>query len=1040
MNLLRPRRSVRDFGEDSLTPEMVVDRRILEFKRQIPPVNLAIAVATGFVIFAVRPSLLVYFAAAYFFYAAFAALQARNWLKLDPAAMTIERKRRLLARTGALAIGQAIGCALIAIALFELASIDRKIILTAWVAFCAFGGAVSLAADGRVSRRVILICIAPFAARVLAEGDATLAALAILLSLAGLVGIQLLSRHDLLIREICQERSESLQTAQKAQATLRGFMEMASDWAWETDAGHRLTYMSPKIHNLIGKEAEEIVGRHISDVFTAEFYAGPAHQRAELRAALAERRNLRGYVYAVRDKDGRIRTISSSMAHHYSDAGDYLGVRGWTSDITERIEQRKKIEESRALLQLTNTRLEAEVARRTAELRDRTELLGEVIETMADGLAVFDDDFIIEISNARAATLSGLPSDVWAAGRSVIDVLDIGIRHKLYVYETREDYFDDMSRTLKETGRFSAVRRQKDGRIIAENIRRRPAGGYVVTYNDITSAKQRETELEKLTVELMEAKEIAESASRAKSTFLANMSHEIRTPMNGVIGMASLLLDTALSSRQHEMAQVIVNSGENLLTIINDILDFSKLEAGKMSMAKEPFDLRAAIEDVIALLNLNVQEKGLELMLRYQPTLGSRFIGDPGRIRQIVTNLVGNAIKFTEQGHVLISVSGRRRGETADVEIAVEDTGCGIAADKIETIFKAFEQVDNSSARRHDGTGLGLAITKKLVEAMNGSIAASSTLGVGSRFTIRAPLVIDASAPAIAPSADDLVGVRAFIVDDRKVNRDILIEQLAAWGVKTDAFIDAASAYAAAETAARAGAPYDLAILDQQMPDIDGVELARRLRQNPATIATPLILLTSAGRKGKPDEVTDALFDAYLVKPARMSVLLDAVVACLQGRAADLASTAAASLKSAEAPVANDADRVKVLVAEDNIVNQMVIASMLEKIGCKATIASNGREAVDRYAEADFAIVLMDISMPEMDGVEATALIRTIQEKTGKRAPIIGVTAHAMQEDRQRCIDAGMDDYLPKPVKYDLLRRVFDRWAKASDPADRRSG
>ena len=1162
----------RAIGRALSAPEVsdaVVKRRIIEFKRQIPPVNIAIAAATAFVILAVHPIYLTHFAAVYFLYVAFATTQAATWRRLDVEAMSVKEMKELLQRTEYLAVSQSVVCALVAMSLYELTRSEQRIVLIGWVALCSIGGAMSLSADRRLSRLVLFLCIAPFTFCLLRTGDPNITSMGVLLILGALASAQLLSRHDLLIREVCAEKEENLAAAARAKETLISFMEMASDWAWETDAGHILTYMSPKARDLIGKDVNEVIGVHISDVFTESFYAGPPWQRADLRAALNERRDIRSYTYDVYDAAGEVRTIASSMRHNYSSDGVYLGVRGWSSDITERVTQRRAIEESerrfqdfaesasdwlweadenlcysyfseradevtglrhaeflghrmgagrgaidetarrehcealarrepfknelselrkpdggsiwiarsgkpffddegrfkgyrgvcrnvtaevearreadrnRQLLEEANSRLEADVARRTLELRQRNDLLDEVFESMADGIVVFREDFIIETVNAKSATLSGLPPAVWAAGRSIIDILDIGIRHGLYPYSSSRAYFESLQEALNKDGYFSTLRTQKDGRTIAEKIRRRPGGGYVVTYTDITEMKRREQDLESLNVALTAAKESAESANRAKSAFLANMSHEIRTPMNGVIGMSSLLLDTPLTSRQRDMAQVIVNSGENLLTIINDILDFSKLEAGKMTLAAEPFDLRAAIEDVIALLSLSVQEKGIELMLSYEHSLGAGFVGDAGRIRQVVTNLVGNAVKFTDAGHILVSVRGTRRGESADVQIIVEDTGCGIPADKIETIFDAFEQADNSAARRHDGTGLGLAITRKLIDAMEGDITATSKVGVGSRFEITLKLAIDDKAHVAPPSFEDLVGVRALVVDDIAVNRDILCEQLAAWGISASAFNDARTAEDAAAAEAAAGRPFDIAILDQQMPGVDGIALARRLRQNPAACDMPLILLTSAGRKGAMDGEADALFDAYLVKPARSSLLLDTIVCCLQGRAADRASAILEEMKSAteaDLPPPQQSSLIQVLVAEDNVVNQMVITSMLEKLGCEALIASNGREAVDMYGALRIDLVLMDISMPEMDGIEATALIRSLQKMSGRSTPIIGVTAHALNEDRQRCIDAGMDDYLPKPVKPDALRLILERWADFGASAARQVG
>jgi PAS domain S-box-containing protein len=1153
----------RTIGGGRHAPEAVIDRQFEELRQLLPAFfggALVCSVLVAAVFFARAPMTVGVLAAAF---AAVMLFRLAFWL--SPRTARLDRIKRIEIVEAAPALALAFGafCSAYTFILHGVATPAEHLVLLMWVAYCAIGLGLALAPVRHAPTAVMAAAGAPYAAFLLLTGDPTAKAVALIVLSSIPVGIRQFGRLGELLEKITIQEALAEGHRRHTRDSLRAFMELASDWAWETDADHRLTYVSPKVKDLIGKSADEVVGLKMREIFNDAFYAGPADEMGFLRAAMDSRRDVRGYVYRVRDHTGRARTISTSLRHHYDESGAYAGARGWTSDITERMDQRKAVEasekrfqdfaesasdwlweadenlrysyfseradeitglkhaeflgmrmgdhrgaiapdaverhlatlerrepfkdeiselktadgaslwiarsgkphfnadgafkgyrgvcrdvtaefrarreaeKSRELLQLANAQLEVKVAQRAAELKERSELLSEVIASMADGLVVFGEDFIIEAVNDNAIAMSGLPAPVWGVGRNVADILDIGIRHGLYPYESREDYFDDMRHSLSESGRFVATRRQKDGRIITENIRRRPGGGYVVTYTDVTRIKQREEELESLTVELTEAKEAAEGASRTKSTFLANMSHEIRTPMNGVIGMASLLLDTALTTRQRDMAQVIVNSGENLLTIINDILDFSKLEAGKMKLAAEPFDLRTCIEDVIALLNIQVEEKGLELMLRYQPTLGTRFIGDPGRIRQIVTNLIGNAVKFTEKGHIFVSVSGKRRGETADIELIVEDTGCGIAEDKLELIFHAFEQADGSAARRHDGTGLGLAITRKLVEAMGGAIHATSALGAGSRFHWRSSLVIDAAAPALAASSEDLVGVRALIVDDLKVNREILFEQLSAWGIAPEAYADGVAAFAAAEAAARSGAPFDLAILDQQMPETDGIMLAQRLRQSPATIATPLILLTSAGRKGKPEEPADALFDAYLVKPARASMLLDAIVSCLQGRAIDQAAAAATALAAAApAPVGDDAV-VDVLVAEDNIVNQMVIRSMLESLGCRVTIAANGREAVERYEKGECAIILMDISMPEMDGVEATARIRAVQARTGRKEPIIGVTAHAMEDDRRRCIEAGMDDYLPKPVRPDYLRKTLDRWARPRQGAVR---
>ncbi|MEO1135320.1 MAG: response regulator, partial [Pseudomonadota bacterium] len=436
------------------------------------------------------------------------------------------------------------------------------------------------------------------------------------------------------------------------------------------------------------------------------------------------------------------------------------------------------------------------------------------------------------------------------------------------------------------------------------------------------------------------------------------------------------------------------------------------------------------------LLSLPVEEKNLELLVRYKPDLDDVFIGDPGRVRQVVTNLVGNAVKFTEKGHILIEVDGKRRGEIADVSISVTDTGCGVPIQKQKSIFEEFEQVDGSSARKHNGTGLGLAISKKMIEAMGGSITLESKPNAGSKFCVRIPLAIDEARTADPAFPDaSLTEKRALIVDDNTVNQTILKEQLASWGLQADVTDCAEQAITKMQQAAEQDASYAIAILDFQMPGADGVELAKMIKADPAVASTPLILLTSAGRKGDPSGLKGGLFSAYLVKPARASMLLDSILTALNDGA--VAKLRASSAKLAEdisedrCPFTTDGSSLQVLVAEDNIVNQMVIKAMLEKMCCEVEIASNGKIAVEKFGDRDPDIILMDMSMPEMDGAEATAKIRTMQSGSGRRTPIIGVTAHALREDRQRCLDAGMDDYLPKPVKQQALQDILIRWSSS---------
>jgi PAS domain S-box-containing protein len=830
------------------------------------------------------------------------------------------------------------------------------------------------------------------------------------------------------LKDVTAEQA-ARQRALESEKRFQDFAESASDWLWETDEDLRYTFFSHRALEQTGVDHQQFIGQPI-----APLRADP--RTADGGVCVTAVKPFKDELASMAGPTGATIWISRSGVPHFDAEGRFRGYRGVSRNVTTSVLAQQEIEQSRTLLQQANDRLESEVAARTEELQTRTTMLQEIIDSMAEGLCVFDSDFTILASNRQCAELAGTDPAMWAPGASMRDLMSIAVRTGLYAHASLADLEADLARALDGDGFFTALRRQKNGRVMRDTFCKCPSGVTVVTFGDVTDMKNREAELERLSEELQRAKEAAEAANRAKSEFLANMSHEIRTPMNGVVGMASLLLDSGLDARQREMAQVIVSSGDNLLKIINDILDFSRLEAGKLRMSTEPFDLRAVIEDVASLLGLRVQEKGLEMLVRYQPDLGQHFIGDAGRLRQVVTNLVGNAVKFTDAGHVSISVSGQRRGETASVAISVSDTGCGIPREKLASVFEKFEQVDNTSARRFDGAGLGLAISQRIVEAMGGEISVESEVGVGSTFTCIVPLRIDEGATQPFHERSFLFSdIRVLAVDDNAVNRMILAEQLGSWGMRPTVAATGEEALACARKAVSDGAPFGLVIIDGQMPGMDGVALATAFRRDGAMETTPLILLTSGGRKGDPGPGILALFDAYLVKPARASMMLDAIgVALNRGAASRLAGTAA-QLSSADreailpCPYTANGAPLDVLVAEDNLVNQMVVRAMLEKLGCAVRIAGDGRKALEEYERAEADLVLMDISMPGMDGVQATAAIRALQKERGRTTPIIGVTAHALREDRQRCLDAGMDDYLPKPIKQAALDETLRRWS-----------
>ncbi len=684
-----------------------------------------------------------------------------------------------------------------------------------------------------------------------------------------------------------------------------------------------------------------------------------------------------------------------------------------------------QVEKRTVELRETNTRLELEIAEHK-KVEEEAQKLASVVRHSREliNLATLDGKMIF-INEAGGKMLGINPDEI--EGTAIIDVIPDQLLDKVQ---------NELMPSLMEHGIWEGdlqylniiTGELTDVHAMTFTIRDRSTGKPLYLANislDITERKRAETKIK-------QARDDAEKANRAKSEFLANMSHEIRTPMNGIIGMVQILQDTMLDSEQHEALGVIRKSSDSLLELINDILDISKIEACKLEMENIPFNLRITVEDVVETIAMRASEKDLETVSLIESDVPVFLKGDPGRLRQILINLMGNAIKFTKKGEITVRVGMEQvERETALLRFDVADTGVGIPHDRIQAIFDSFSQADGSTTRKYGGTGLGLTISKQLVTMMGGEIAAESQVEKGSTFTFTARFIVDAEAGILDSETEkdiDMQDLRVLVIDDNETNRQVCHLMLEPLGCQTMAVNNGFEGIEALRQAAEKEKPFSLALIDQVMPGMNGETTAREIKSDPLIKDTTIILQTSLGNRGDVKRLKEIGVRGYLVKPIRQEQFRKAVVSALQPEAEGLKESENMITRHSIAEA--NLEGSIVLLVEDQQINQKVATKLLQKQGLRVTIAENGQKAVEAFSSSDFDLILMDIQMPVMDGLVATEKIREKEQGSGEHIPIIAMTANAMKGNREKCLASGMDDFIPKPIIERDLFETLKQWVK----------
>ena len=773
----------------------------------------------------------------------------------------------------------------------------------------------------------------------------------------------------------------------------RSIFENAIEGIFQTTPAGQYLNVNPALAKMYGYDSTEDLVRGLTAIDN-QLYVDPT-RRDEFVKEMQAQSVVRGFESQIYRKDKSVIWISENARAVHGSNGDLLYYEGMVEDITERKRLETKLLESESKVSALISNIEDSIWSVDKEYR---------LITFNPTFSRNFEEIFGQTASVGHVITEFVPTEWRAEETALYDRALAGERFLVEQrYETSrgERYYEISLNPIRADGEITGV---------------------AVFSKDIT-------ERHRALRELQEAKVAAEAANRMKSEFLANMSHEIRTPMNGVIGMTDLLLMTSLTPEQREFATTVRLSGESLLIVINDILDFSKIEAGKLDLETIEFDLRETIDNTLDLLAAQAHSKGLELAAFIRPEVPVHVLGDPGRLRQVINNLVGNAVKFTSEGEVVVTVS--KVSETTDrviLNFEVRDTGIGIDKAAQARLFEAFSQADGSTTRKYGGTGLGLAISRKLVALMNGQIRIESEPGQGSTFWFHAEFE---KQPVIAKATrQDLVDLKVLIVDDNATNREILTHYTLDWKMRNACAVDGKQAIIMLQQAVAADDPFDLAILDMQMPEMDGLMLAQQIKVDPGMAKTHLVMLTSLGNHLDAEEMKKAGIEACVLKPVKQSRLferLSSVMATHVIRRTSRLSTGHVALTPTP-PVAKAASKsLRILLAEDNRINQMVALGLLQNLGYTAALATNGLQVLEVLGRETYDLILMDCQMPEMDGYETTRRVREMDLKPMPR--IIAMTANAMRGESEKCLEAGMDDYMSKPVRLDTLRDMITRWS-----------